>query len=653
MQRVCVASSLQGDREGMPTCEIGDPQISVIVPTRNRAQVLIGALKSFVVQDTAANWEIILVDNGSIDDTADVAAAFTSQLPLKVLFEGVPGKSRALNRALEIARGRLIAFTDDDVHVSRSWISELLRAATVYPEASVFCGPIIPVLPHQTPHWLRDHRFASAAFASFAPPIGEGVLMPPSIPFGPNFALRADQCVGMQFRLDLGPSINGTFMCEDTEFVGHFRRRGAQFIYLPVASVQHQIREELISLPSQYERSFYLGRSLLIAGKPIVTLRTFAFSSIPEIAQFEQNMILNFYLGQLCQLTIFDNPTRSQILLKAIEQIGWDGDPTSLGKSADEWLRTHPLKAGTSSPEIVICAPSRGTSPSEDQRSNRRAPDESRRGVYFLANDSVIDTSIAFLSSFRTYNPSIPLCLVPFDRSVANLSQLQERFNFSIWQDDNLFRRCDDISLRFHDSVHGHYRKLAMWSGPYEEFIYVDTDTIVLESVEFVFKFLSAFGFVTSHSNIRKIRKWVWKDSIAETRQLSAAQIAYATNTGFISSKKGNLSIDEAVSKLPGALDLAPHMELLCIEQPFLNYLIVTSGLRYTSLYSIFLKNRSPEIALEQWGGNDIGPVIHGRVVQPGFPRTLLVHWAGEWERARSEGQPIRNLQLWEFYRYK
>jgi hypothetical protein len=290
---------------------------------------------------------------------------------------------------------------------------------------------------------------------------------------------------------------------------------------------------------------------------------------------------------------------------------------------------------------------------SEGRSPIRQAHHNTGRGVYFLANDAVFDMSIAFLSSFRTYNPSIPLCLIPFDESVAQLSEMQERFNFSIWRDDDLFYRCNYISLHFHGSVYGHYRKLAMWSGPFNEFIYIDTDTIVLENVDFVFKLLAAFDFVTSHSNMRSTRKWVWKDSIAETRQLSKEQISYATNTGFICSKRGNLSVEEAISKVRSALDIAPHMELLCIEQPFLNYLIVTSGLRYSSLYSIFRKCRSAEICLERWGGSDLGSVIDGRILGPEFPRTLLVHWAGEWKRARSAGESIRNRELWEFYRYK
>lgn len=327
----------------MRSNEANHPEITVIIPTRNRAEVLKETLNSFVSQDTNANWELLLVDNGCIDDTRQVAASFTSRLPLKTLFEVIPGKSRALNRALGVASGRLIAFTDDDVRVSPSWLSELLRAADVYLDGVVFCGPIIPVFPPATPLWLREHGFANAAFANFAPAAAEGILLPPTTPYGPNFAVRADHCLEMQFRLDLGPSINGSFMCEDTEFIERFRQFGVPFIYLPSAAVYHQIRCELISFASLYERAFYLGRSRLIAGMQLLDLKTFEFSPIPEIFQFERSVISNLYLGQLCQSENFKDSEQSQIVRKSIEGIGWHIDPSFLGKSARDWLSARRL----------------------------------------------------------------------------------------------------------------------------------------------------------------------------------------------------------------------------------------------------------------------------------------------------------------------
>jgi hypothetical protein len=275
-----------------------------------------------------------------------------------------------------------------------------------------------------------------------------------------------------------------------------------------------------------------------------------------------------------------------------------------------------------------------------------------KRGVYFLANDVILDLAIAFLNSFRAYNPSISLCLIPFSDDIEQLGRLASRYDFSIWSDLTVLQRCDDISRVFHGYIAGQYRKLAAWEGRYDQFVYIDSDTVVLESVDFVFEHLSRFDFVTSHSNDPYIRKWVWKDSIYSTEALTQEQIAFATNTGFITSRRGCLTVDEAFDRLPKAVELADHMELFCAEQPFLNYLMVTSGRRYNSLAEIARHTGLLNIPAERWGGEPTLVVQDGRVVWPDVPPTLLVHWAGEWHRAREKKRPLPHHALWDFYRH-
>jgi len=88
---------------------------SVIVATRNRSLFLGALLDAFARQTlpTGTSWELLVVDNGSTDDTADVLAQELDRgrLPLLALREPVPGKSRALNLAMARARGDLWVFT--------------------------------------------------------------------------------------------------------------------------------------------------------------------------------------------------------------------------------------------------------------------------------------------------------------------------------------------------------------------------------------------------------------------------------------------------------------------------------------------------------------------------------------------------------------
>lgn len=295
-----------------------------------------------------------------------------------------------------------------------------------------------------------------------------------------------------------------------------------------------------------------------------------------------------------------------------------------------------------------------------------------RRGVYFLANDKILDLSIAFLNSFRRYNPDVSLCLIPFDCNYKNLKKLSDKYNFYIFEDKEILNACDQISIRFFDKIWGHFRKLAMWEGPFDEFVYIDSDTVVLSNVEFSFKYLSDYDFITSHSNIPSIRHWVWKESIYTVSSLSRDQIDYAANTGYIISHKKALPLTLSQKKVTEALEIKDHMELFCGEQPFLNYLFVTSG-KYTSLLTLSINNPDQNIPHEQWGGRKDGVVTKGNIHFPNaINPILLIHWAGIYRLNKIENWCylklfqllgikkeipstsffMPNKRLWSYYRF-
>lgn len=252
------------------------------------------------------------------------------------------------------------------------------------------------------------------------------------------------------------------------------------------------------------------------------------------------------------------------------------------------------------------------------------------RGVYFVANDAVLDISLAFLSSFRANNPFISLCLIPFNEKFENLATYKDKYKFSIFDDQEKLRRCDEVGRPFYGSVCGQFRKLCIFDGPFDEFIYIDCDTVVLKDLYFTFQFLDDYDFIFSHSDLPDIRKWVWRDSIYETDALTADQIAFAASTGFLCSSRGSISLDEAEAKLPAGLELAPHMELWCSEQPYLNYLVVTSGKRRTSLLNLKKAFAGAHIPTELWAGSKVSGG-KGREPRLGTDNVMMVHWAGVW----------------------
>jgi GT2 family glycosyltransferase len=107
-------------------------KLSIIIATRNRAHAIEGCLDSIppaLVKAGPVDAEIVVVDNGSTDDTAQIVTqwAARSPYPVRVLSEPKPGLSRAHNRALLAAQGELLAFTDDDCRLTANYVADLLR----------------------------------------------------------------------------------------------------------------------------------------------------------------------------------------------------------------------------------------------------------------------------------------------------------------------------------------------------------------------------------------------------------------------------------------------------------------------------------------------------------------------------------------------
>lgn len=255
-----------------------------------------------------------------------------------------------------------------------------------------------------------------------------------------------------------------------------------------------------------------------------------------------------------------------------------------------------------------------------------------KRGIYFLSDERILELTVAFLNSLRKYNPDIPLCLIPYDENIPRLRGLQQFYGFSIFSNTPIFELCREISVSYHGRVCGEYRKLAMWEGEFDEFIFIDADTVVLTNLDFVFDLLADYDFVTSHSNLPETFKWVWKDSVFQSGLLNKDQILYAASTGFIASKKGMLGMEVVKGMLENAYLLAPHMNLNCQEQSFLNYLMVASDKRYTSLEVLLNTGLYQGIKAERWAGEPHGVVKNGQIHFKHKPTPVLVlHWAGEW----------------------
>ena len=267
--------------------------ISVIIATHNRAALLDECLAHVERQDLRAGDEVIVVDNGSDDATQAVIATHRARcpVPLQPLFEAQPGKSRAIGRALAIAAGEVLAFTDDDVCVDDDWIAAI-RQAMADRAVALVGGPVAPRWERPAPRWLR---LGDGEYGRLAAPLALLDYGPQEAPLGcraaigANLAVRRDVMARVGgFAMHLG-KLRGTLRSgEDHDLCDRVRAAGMRTIYCPEARVSHWVPASRMTMryflawffwsgithAALEERGKRQGRSLL--GIPFYIVRRFA-----------------------------------------------------------------------------------------------------------------------------------------------------------------------------------------------------------------------------------------------------------------------------------------------------------------------------------------------------------------------------------------
>ena len=125
------------------------PSASIVVPTRARPDYLRVALASIAPQATAAEAELLVVDDsGESEQTRRLAHRFGARYEAH---SGPLGLNVARNTGVASTQGDLVVFVDDDVQVGDGWLDALLGAARHHPSVDVFTGPIRPRLEGRPP----------------------------------------------------------------------------------------------------------------------------------------------------------------------------------------------------------------------------------------------------------------------------------------------------------------------------------------------------------------------------------------------------------------------------------------------------------------------------------------------------------------------
>lgn len=245
--------------------------VTVILCTYNRCRSLQTTLDSVSASQMpdSVDWNVLVVDNNSNDDTRAVVHEYMRKLPgrFHYLFEARQGKSYALNSGIREARGEILAFLDDDVTVEPTWLQNL-TAPVQSGEWIGAGGRIRSTDSAALPEWLALE--GACGLGGVLCGLFDGGDVPCELDRAPNGSNMAFHRRVFEkydcFRTDMGPSPDGKIPRpnEDTEFGRRIMAAGERLRYEPGAIIYHPVLQERLRKDYFLSWWFDYGRAVIL-----------------------------------------------------------------------------------------------------------------------------------------------------------------------------------------------------------------------------------------------------------------------------------------------------------------------------------------------------------------------------------------------------
>lgn len=239
--------------------------LSIVVPTRDRPRELERMLASVAAGTMAPDqFEVIVADNGVGGETAAVVTALAGRLRHLVRVPVPrPGLHEARHAGLAAARAELLVFADDDIVAGPDWLAAI-RSAFGDPAVALVGGNNRPGFGAPPPAWLRrlwQRRGAEGQCVEALSLFDGGPVardLPPRFVFGCNFAVRRRVVFEAGgFHPDGFPPDLIRYRGDGETHVADFiRRQGGRTRLEPLASVEHQVPAERMTL-EYFDRRFF------------------------------------------------------------------------------------------------------------------------------------------------------------------------------------------------------------------------------------------------------------------------------------------------------------------------------------------------------------------------------------------------------------
>jgi len=244
-------------------------KLSVTIPTRNRARYLEKALQSISEQTLPQDlFEVIVVDNGSKDNTKKVVESFVGKIKnLIYIYDETPGLHVGRHRGLLAARTELLVYGDDDIVAMPTWLEGVLESFNDE-QVVLVGGKNIPLFEIQPPAWIlemwnKGGKYKIIPYLSILDFGDEIQNIDPYYVFGCNFAIRKSILLDAGgFHPDGMPQELIKYRGDGETYVAKYiKEKGYKALYNPKASVYHHCSAERLTKEYFARRAFNQGIS--------------------------------------------------------------------------------------------------------------------------------------------------------------------------------------------------------------------------------------------------------------------------------------------------------------------------------------------------------------------------------------------------------
>ncbi|MGI6209840.1 MAG: glycosyltransferase family 2 protein [Anaerolineae bacterium] len=236
--------------------------ISAIVATHNRASYLTRSVGSLVGQTLPRDqYEVVVVDNGSTDDTRKVIEGLAGSADIRYVYEPQLGASRARNTGFRVCRGRYLAFLDSDAVAGPNWLEGYLETFERFsPRPGMIGGRCEPIWEAPRPEWLSDHLLGAHSILHWS---DEPTVIGPD-----KWLSLCNMAVPREvferaggFREDVGRRGGRLMANEEIYLRQQVDSWGLPVVYHPGLSVGHHISASRLTKPWFRRHAFWQGWS--------------------------------------------------------------------------------------------------------------------------------------------------------------------------------------------------------------------------------------------------------------------------------------------------------------------------------------------------------------------------------------------------------